>query len=711
MNQLTLKRRLLGAAVIAATLGTGTGAALSERYAVLVGVTKYPALPPKNWLVGPANDTAMVRDFLEKNAQFKAENITVLADDVEGAKSSPNHDLIRAAMKEVAAKAGKDDFVYLHFGGHGFQQVALDPATETDGKDEIFLPADTKMPEGEFKRLPNAYIDDEVKADLDAIRAKGAFVWIVFDACHSSTATRAAIGGDEAERKIDWNDLGVKAPKIAEGDGSRSLEARESALGESPEGERGGLVAFYAAQTVETTPEMPLPLNQEGAKKYGLFSYTIMQQLAANPAMTYRQLGEAVLQSYSGLNRTRPTPLFEGDLDRTVFGAAGAERVLQWRVALEDGKATIPAGAIHRVLPGTRLAILKAPGDAIDAALGFVDVASAGNFEARLKAISGDGSQKAIKLEDIPKDAYARLADAQVDFTLTIARPDAKGPHPAEAAALNAALDAIAADATAPLQIALVESGASADLRIAVLSEKDIDDKASDNVPKAWLLPPSGEISLAQAQRPSSLGLTSQTTSASDGLAGPLKSTLVKIYRATNLARMASASDYQDGAVEVKFTLKRSGGGEEAITGGQVPIAKPDDIVHISAENKSGKPLDINVLYVGSDHSIGKMYAERLQSGAKLDEDILGFTAESFGIERMVVVLNEALPGTNVEDLGFLEQESTRQASRGAGGGDLGSMLEELAGGGATRAAKPLGQAKARRGAIMVVPIETVPAG
>ncbi len=701
------------ASVFALALGAACATpAAAERYAVLVGVTKYPNLPPKNWLVGPANDAALMRTLLVNEAGFDAKNVTVLADDTEGAASSPTHDAIRSTLKAMADKVGKDDFVYLHFGGHGFQQPALDPASETDGKDEIFLPSDTMMP-GPDKRLPNAYIDDEVKADLDAIRAKGAFVWVVFDACHSSTATRAALGGDEMERKIDWSDLGVEPPTYPE-EGSRAVgEERESSLSAEEKGaaaEPGGLVAFYAAQTVETTPEMPLPADTEGAPRQGLFSYTIARELAANPNVTYRQLGEAVLQDYSALNRTRPTPMFEGDLDKQVFNNTSEARVLQWKVASDGAKATIPAGNLHRLAPGAKLAIMAKPGDAVDAALGFVVVKSTTNFESTLAEVPAEaaGGKPVITLAEIPKDAFARVVETPVDFKLTVARPDA-AKYPAEAAALDAALDRIVKDGKVAINLDVVDAGKPADLRFAVLSEKDIDPKADSTEPLAWFLPPNGEVSLAKGLRPASIALTAPTATTGED---PLASTLVKIYRATNLSRLAAANDFSTEELAVSFTLKRAGGEEVAIEGGQVPVARPDDIIHVNAVNNSGKAVDVNVLYIGSDNSIGQMYAERLQPGSKVSDDVLQFTAESFGIERMIVVLNEATAGSNVEDLSFLEQTGTpREAgTRGAGSDGLMAMLEDIGGGAATRGAMKIGGAKARKGAVIVVPVETAPA-
>ena len=66
-------------------------------------------------------------------------------------------------------------------------------------------------------------------------------------------------------------------------------------------------------------------------RPYGLFSYSLAQVLAMNPAMTYRQLGEQVLHRYRQQVRGQPTPLFEGEgssLDAPVFGPQAGASVL-----------------------------------------------------------------------------------------------------------------------------------------------------------------------------------------------------------------------------------------------------------------------------------------------------------------------------------------------------------------------------------------------
>ena len=75
--------------------------------------------------------------------------------------------------------------------------------------------------------------------------------------------------------------------------------------------------------------------------------------------------------------------------------------------------------------------------------------------------------------------------------------------------------------------------------------------------------------------------------------------------------------------------------------------------------------VDINVLYVGSDYSITHMGANRMEPSGGLNEDLLVFTDESFGMERMVAVLTEAPAISEIADLSFLEQGGVPVEMRG----------------------------------------------
>lgn len=62
-----------------------------------------------------------------------------------GADAQPTRQAILDALHTLSEELQRDDFVYLHFSGHGSQQPQSKGklSRETDGLDEIFLPTDT----------------------------------------------------------------------------------------------------------------------------------------------------------------------------------------------------------------------------------------------------------------------------------------------------------------------------------------------------------------------------------------------------------------------------------------------------------------------------------------------------------------------------------------------------------------------------------------
>jgi Caspase domain len=706
------------------------GATPKTYRALLVACTAYPNLPEKNWLVGPKNDAALVRDFLLKGlpdtVKFAQEDMILLSDEVEGANGSPTHENITAGLAELAAKAEQGDFVYLHLSGHGAQQPEMQEGNETDGLDEIFLPNNINKWTDRSKGVPNALVDDEIGAAIDAIRSKGAFVWAVFDCCHSGTATRAVEVDDELERKVEFVDLidpsvteegkkayagaQAKADAAASRDISADANQRKPAFslptGATPIG-KGGLVAFYAAQTIETTPEMPLPKGAEDATRYGLFTYTIFSKIAENLNITYRQLGHAVLQQYSADGRTRPTPLFEGDLDARVFGTEKIDAAGQWPITVKNGAATIPAGLLHRLTVGSKLAVLLSPISDLADALGYVEVRSAKNLESQVRPVEFD-DKPALKIADIPAGAYARVAELAVDYKLAVARPGKAEGLDAEIALVNAVLDELSQAKDKRFNIALVEPGQSADLRLAVMRENAVSNAAAGatDMPALWFLPASGDVTLKDGSRPP---LVIIHTDDKPKLAGAVSDNLTTIFRATSLSKLAAASDYRPDEVSVEFRIKRKDDGTFVpLVAAEVPRVFPGDEVHVAAKNQSSRLVDINVLYVGSDYSVTHIVAERLVSGATLEEGLLAFTDTSFGMERMIAVLTEAPPESEMEDLSFLAQGGVPQARRGAGDqAGFSQMLTDIGLAPSTRSAMKLNDQGGSKGSVMIFPVET----
>jgi hypothetical protein len=656
--------------------------------------------------------------------KFEQDNVTLLAQDVEGASGPPTHGAITTALADIASNVQRDDFVYLHLSGHGAQQPQRKEGDETDGLDEIFLPVDIEKWIDRASGVPNALVDDEIGAALDAIRDKGAFIWAVFDCCHSGTATRAAEVDDEMERKVEFADLvagddaaraaAVKLYEDATAAASRALDdagPRKPAFNLTPTGAepiaKGKLVAFYAAQTIETTPEMPLPKGVEDATRFGLFTFTIMAKLAENPNVTYRQLGQAVLQQYTADGRTRPTPLFEGELDARVFGTEKSDAVNQWPITVKGDSVTINAGRLQRLIPGSKLAILPSALSTLEEAAGYLEVSSAKNLESRLKPVAWN-DRPAPNAADIPANAYARVAELAVDYKLAVARPAATKGLEKETELVNSVLDELAAAKDSGINIALVEPGKGADLRFAVLRENAIAGAAANasDQPALWFLPASGDVTTTNGARPPMIVIHPDDRAK---LLDATKKNLTTIFRATGLSRLAAASDYRPEEVDVEFQIKRDGSDTlEPLEASVVPRVSPGDEVHVKAVNNPANLVDLNVLYVGSDYSITHIVAERLTSQAVLEEGLLAFTDSSFGMERMIAVLTEAPPQSEKEDLSFLAQEGVPSATRGVGGG-FSDMLADIGMAPATRSVMKLSNDKGPKGAVMIFPMETVP--
>ncbi len=725
-------RRTLAAAVALVAFGAAATDSLARtNRALLVGVAKYDNLPESDWLAGPSNDAELVRDYLAGNpvSPFARENVTVIASDVEGS-AKPTRAAVLKGFADLAEKAQAGDFVYIQLSGHGSQQPAADTKTETDGADEIFLAADIGKADFETKKIANAILDDEIGAALDAIRDKGAFVWLVVDACHSGTATRALVANPkERQRKISAAALGMTPEMFTPAETTRGGGAepdRQNALGltqadGAAAGKRGGMVAFFAAQTIETTPELPQPADDPAAKTYGLFTYTMIGRLGENPFVTYRQLAQAIVQQYSATSRIKPTPMFEGDLDAPVFGMKPGDAVLQWKIGMKNGVVTLPAGRINQVEPGSKLAILPGPQSKMEDAIGYLDVRSAANFSSQLAPTAFRG-RSALSPEAIPDGAFARLAERGVNFELVVARPPAGG----EAGKVNAALDAIAADGKTPVKLKLVDAGQPADLRLLVASEaavaRQISEQGQDAMPAEeraalsdeqtlWLLPPSSEITLRKGYRPPQIALAD-----ADRLRQGLADNLVIVSKAANLSRLAAASDASIRDVKVEFLIQRAGAGEdefEPIEAGTAPILRPEDSVFIRASNKSRGAVDLNVIHVGADYAISVAQQPiRLQKSDEQPPTGL-FTVDgagsSYGNERLIAIVTEAKSQTTL-DLGYLAGRGMRQMTRSATAPDgFAGLLDDIAKAPATRQMKDFEDKRATRGAVQVFPIETRP--
>ncbi len=740
MSRSRLARRLKLALALAPVCFLGTMIATTavqarENYALVVAASDYPNLDPKYWLKGPKNDEVLVRDYLLNNStvKFEPQNVVTLGSG-DGLQLA-THQAILDNLAKIASEAKKGDFVYLHFSGHGSQEPSLNDKTEADGRDEVFLAADTAMaPKDNPSYMPNVLTDDEISAALKAIRKTGASVWVVFDSCHSGTMTRGAPDESDAmDREIKPADLGIPdsaftvPAETADADASneRSVPlAGDVYADDASDPNMGPLVAFFAAQTTETTQERPFDVPEADGTtakvNYGVFTYTIFSALAKNPSMTYRQLAQSVLASYAAGNVLKPTPLFEGPLDQTVFGGAESSDTEQWPTVVgTNNKMTISAGQLHGLDVGTKLLVLPSPAASNDEAIGLVQVSSVTQLRSTLEPAT-DKDHPLIDVSAIPTGAYVRLQTVNYPFELTVSRPDPASANKDGADQVNKALDDILAKGNAQLKLKVVDAGQPADVRLAVMSNAQVaslspnsgavSPQSNDPTPKLWMLPSTGEISLDPGHIAPSMPIPqlAGVTDTNKPLAESLQDNLVTIFRATGLSKLTQASTFKPKDFTLNFGLQEAGSDKiEAMAPEETPIIRSGDRLHIDMTNTSGKPMDINVLYVDHDYGITLLCQSHLAPNDHLFQPMADINDSDQGNERIVAVINES--GKDLTDLSFLTQPALPVATRGPDQEGLIGMLTDLGTGQPTRAVPIMNtDTKTPRGAVVMVPLEAL---
>ncbi|MFN4170224.1 MAG: hypothetical protein ACK4GW_00595, partial [Pseudorhodobacter sp.] len=543
--------------------------------------------------------------------------------------------------------------------------------------------------------VENALVDDEIGQMLDALRAKGADVWAVFDACHSGTATRAAPSGDEEVRmrQLSPQALGIPDDLLDEV-ATRALPRADdprranpapvvtpASAGGGGNVQAGKLVAFFAAQTDEVTPEKRLPAGKPGRVSQGVFTYALFETLAEFPGATYAQIGQEVLRKYSVKNMARSTPLFEGDLDAVVFSADPAPRVAQWPATVQEAGFALPAGSLHGLAEGAMMAVMPNAAAPLDAALGYAVVRSTETFSALAEAVEQEG----VTLPDsLPRGIYLRKLGADVDFTLTVALPE---PGTAPADRLAEALDSLQEEAGP--RLAFVDAGAEADLRLAVIPDSPRPDAI-------WILPSTG-----LAERLDQTPSVATEDKTGEELAVTLADTMIHMAKALNLMKLGAAvsGGFPGGDLAVSVDLMTRSPDNRilrALPTTPVPRLIPDDEIHVEAVNDSAFPVDLNVLYVGSDYSVTHMFAGRMGPGDRLKKGLLRITDEAFGRDRLVMVMTPAAMHSAVENLSFLSQDAVELTRAGPTAGappprrGLAGALFEAGFGQTTRAAASL---------------------
>ena len=651
--------------------------------ALLIGVTQYPALPKDRWLVGPAHDVALLQKLLTTRFDVDPAQIMTLAGWPAAAQLRPTRANIVGAFTRLAELAGPDDQVVIFLAGHGSQQPAARDSDEADSLDEIFLPADVVGWNETRSRVENAIIDDEIRLWVDAIRQKGAFVWVIVDACYAGTITRGAPTEYARDRYIPSSVLVPAATLTAAAQrAAMRRHTREVASTSDLSATAGGFVVMTATQPNERTLEKPLP--SATSPVHGLFTYTLAQVLQQRQTpLTYRELGERVTASLRSEGYLTPTPLLEGTArDREVLGLRTWPQRPRMLLGDRDlsGQQGLLAGHVHGLRPGTILAVYPPAGtkDA-ERPVGHVRVMHTEAFTStvvpvpfeRLPAPKAEQLSRGLRCQVVFVDygelrLKVALQTQEEHEAVPVTHPPGTGPRH-----LDAVLTAL--DGRPDSLTKRVSNAVEADWYVRVVQEQ------------VSLIPTSGwdaalkfrtSVTTASGVVPSQFVLGPMADAATVG--GKLQTALTRIARAQQLLRLtteASVVPSATGGINVHVELLRfkdthAQHGEIVAYDTAGRILQGGDIIAFRITNPTRYPLDITLLLINSGYGIRTLFP---QPGAEYDNRLGPHqqrrtpafrVVEPFGPEQLVVIAVQA--GAGQADFSYLEQPSLEQALRHA---------------------------------------------
>jgi hypothetical protein len=221
--------------LIVLLLPAGTTAAPSarggRRFALLVGINRYPYLSQEKQLQWAVTDAGNVRRMLVEEFGFPERAVATLYNE------NATRERILGALREAAARAGRGDVFVLYYSGHGtlFPDSKSELLDETqvieqviDGDtqqlrrllkpqkfDSAICPTDVGGPPTSGKGWGNLILDDELFDIFAEFTGRGCEVVLLADSCNSGTLARGTLGSSDRPKHVsprlalgrDWEDV------------------------------------------------------------------------------------------------------------------------------------------------------------------------------------------------------------------------------------------------------------------------------------------------------------------------------------------------------------------------------------------------------------------------------------------------------------------------------------------------------------------------
>lgn len=299
--------------------------------------------------ISSANDVPLITGALNHHG-FENENITTLQN------KKATQDGIINALDQLIKDSEENDIVVFHYSGHG-QQIFDDNGDEIDGYDEAMVPYDapSKYKKGVYEGEKHIR-DDEVGKRMTELRKKlgpKGHLLIVFDACHSGTATRGIASARGTEDKLEPENHEAK----------KNPNAEEVFLGGDPLDKKG--LAPYVLLSGSSASELNFETFDENNRRVGSLSYCFSRAMAkADNKTSYIGLFDEIRTEMSS-KAPRQVPQIEGDRDNLLFSGEARPALNYYTVksVIDDKNITVEGGMLLGLLEGTEVAFYDLDAD------------------------------------------------------------------------------------------------------------------------------------------------------------------------------------------------------------------------------------------------------------------------------------------------------------------------------------------------------------
>lgn len=305
----------------------------SRNHALLISINLYQRPDLAAPLQGPGNDMDALARVLVDRFGFGTEHISRLHNQAACRQG------ILAGLASLLAQAKEGAQLVIAFAGHGSYTEDANSEEEANGADETLCPYDRGV------NGVSDILDDELYRYCQAMLAKGAYVTLILDSCHSGNAAK-----DEGVIKLRTATPLAK-PTLLE----KTLDP-ESARTDFDQ----RFTFLAAAAEDQAAGEMSFSNPNGDTQVHGIFTHALLETLAiASPEWTWQEVFGRVAEATRALNPMQ-TPLLKYGQQTRLFGSRTVTQQPLFRVQTiaEEGQSlTLPWGTIAGFQRGSFLKV------------------------------------------------------------------------------------------------------------------------------------------------------------------------------------------------------------------------------------------------------------------------------------------------------------------------------------------------------------------